>query len=232
MVEVFTAAMTKGSFLGAGWNSWRKQSATGPPTPTPATQPAGMVLVDATGGCAGLDPAGNFLIPASSCHFATRWGIDDESKHLYSLAAGEHRWGSGRCLTAVEPNPVVVAAMALRVVDSAGARVPLGGAPTTDATRSSTITLDLNALHGQTLTILTAILTQGNCTGCNPDVSDVITDGITDVELSAVDLLDRISVPKISHTLLVCIRSGGILTGARERKLILAHGRELCTVGN
>ena len=81
--------------------------------------------------------------------------------------------------------------MALRVVDSAGARVPLGGAPTTDATRSSTITLDLNALHGQTLTILTAILTQGNCTGCNPDVSDVITDGITDVELSAVDLLDH-----------------------------------------
>jgi hypothetical protein len=189
MVEAFTAAMTQGSFLDAGWNSWRKQSAAGPPTPSPATQPPGMVLVDAAGGCAGLDPAGHFLIPAS-CHLATRWGVDDESKHLYSLTAGEHRWGSGRCLTAVEPNPVVVAAMALRVVDSAGAGVPLGGAPSTDATRSSTVTLDLGALHGQPLTILTAILTQGNCTGCNPDVSDVITDGITGVEQSAIDLLN------------------------------------------
>ena len=37
-------------------------------------------------------------------------------------------------------------------------------------------------------------------------------------------LIFWITVPKISRTLLVCIRSGGILTGARERKLILAHG--------
>ena len=132
---------------------------------------AGAVLTSSAGKCAGLDANGEFLLALNSCANATQWGYDAPSQHLYSLAAGEHKWGKGRCLTAVEPNPLVVAAMALRVVDSSGAIVPLKSSTTTPEMHHSSLTLDLDSLKGSA-TILTAIITKGDCTGCDPDVAD------------------------------------------------------------
>ncbi len=172
-IELFTAPQTKGSFLDAGWTSWRKQSAEGPPAPAPPPpQPAGLVLTDVSGQCAGLDGNGEFL-QSESCASATRWGYDLESGHLYSLAVGDHKWGGGRCLTAVEPNPLVAAAMALRVVDSDGQPIALSGTPVTDGNRTSSMNISLDGLAGKAIRILTAIITQGNCTGCKPDVQDI-----------------------------------------------------------
>lgn len=182
-IEMFTAAQTKGSFLDDGWTSWRKLTAEGPPAPPPPPpQPAGLVLTDVLGNCAGLDSNDEF-IQAEPCAAATRWGYDPSSGHVYSLSAGDHKWGGGRCLTAVEPNPLVVAAMALRVIDDAGVPVPLVGALVTDGSRISSLNISLDALKGKPVNILTAMVVQGNCTGCNPDVKDI--------EMSAETLLNK-----------------------------------------
>ena len=143
---------------------------------------AGLVLTSTSGKCAGLDANGEFLVAVDSCSAATQWAYDAPSQHVYSLAAGNHKWGQGRCLTAVEPNPLVIAAMALRVVDSSGAAVPVKSASTSPEQHHSSFTISLDALTGP-VTMLTAIITKGNCTGCDAD--------ITDPEGAASALVDR-----------------------------------------
>ena len=151
-----------------------------------AAKGAGLVITSsAAGKCAGLDANGEFL-EAADCDNATVWAYDAPSKHLYSIAAGEHKWGHGRCLTAVEPNPFVVAAMALRVVDSSGAAVPLLASATSPELHHSSLSLSLDHLQGP-LTILTAIITQGDCTGCDPEVSDPEGSAMALVEKHAKD---------------------------------------------
>ena len=61
--------------------------------------------------------------------------------------------------------------MALRVVDSSGAAVPLLASATSPELHHSSLSLSLDHLQGP-LTILTAIITQGDCTGCDPETSD------------------------------------------------------------
>ena len=147
---------------------------------------AGLVVTNSEGKCAGLDANGEFLEAVDSCNSATQWVYDSKSQHVFSLAAGNHKWGQGRCLTAVEPNPLVVAAMALRIVDSSGTAVPVQSSLTSSEQHHSSLTMSLDAFTGP-VTMLTAIITKGNCTGCESDVNDPEATAVALVDTHAQD---------------------------------------------
>ena len=161
LAENGTSKITIGSCSATPTEGWHLASMGG----------AGLVITNSGGTCAGLDVNGEFLVAVDSCSSATQWEYDAQSQHVFSLAAGNHTWGQGRCLTAVEPNPLVVAAMALRIVDSSGAAVPVQSSSTSPEQHHSSLTMSLDALTGP-VTMLTAIVTKGSCTGCDSDVND------------------------------------------------------------
>eukprot|EP01052_Picozoa_sp_SAG31_P001662 SAG31_NODE_56_length_29726_cov_41.443312_12_plen_442_part_00 len=141
---------------------------------SPPTMPAGLVLMDASGSCAGLDANGEFVAKVN-CATATRWLYDATSKHLFR-SDSSNDWGShAACLTAVEPNPLVVAALATRLIDSSGNPiVDSSSRSATDGLTSSWFTVDLDspAFENGTVYLVTSIVTQGDCTGCRSKTND------------------------------------------------------------
>lgn len=162
-VQFYDAEKTAKSYPDVGWNLWKKVGTPGPPQNN--TNVPGLVLQNSvTGGCAGLDLNGEFVV-TTNCSYATRWALDVDTHHL-SLAGTNVSWGVGKCLTLVEPNPLVVAAAALRVIGSDGASVPL--APTSDGVKTATFELNLDQMGGS-FTLVTGVVTAGDCTGCDPN---------------------------------------------------------------
>ena len=124
----------------------------------------------ASGLCATIDSNLEFVTARPCNASASVWLFDAHQGQLSSKAGEAKQWGQGNCLTAVEPNPRQVAALALRVAGKDGAlqklawtcgaedRMPHAKAYQHNGSQICTASLPLP--DGADFTLTTAIITQ------------------------------------------------------------------------
>ena len=174
---------------------------------------AGAYLIKqpATGLCATIDKNLEF-VTAVACGGGRSmaaeleqqvWLHDPVEGQLWSKADGAQKfWGKGHCLTAVEPNPLMKAALATRVTSSDDKVVGLDwqcvSANTTGCSRpdrpgcigNASTALGLSQSEqctsspfalpdGAVFIIATAIVTQGECEGCDADAHGAVDTALT-----------------------------------------------------
>ena len=160
------------------WTLWQRLP---PPPPPPATPPPGDVVYELahepTGLCVTITPGLNTLslLPcATTAAAATRWRHNATSGHIYA-AGGDDAWetawqGGGKCITAVEPNPLVAAGLAVQLRSADGQAVQGVTASVNVSGGSASLAITLAAGSYE---LITAIETRGNCRGCLPNTSAV-----------------------------------------------------------
>lgn len=97
------------------------------------------------------------------CVFRMVWSYNATSKHLYT---DSDTWGTGTCITAVEPNPLVKSAIASSISSSINGGVPLI-INTSTGTDPDSSAMEVTLRDGEVLTIVSAVVTAGDCRGCS-----------------------------------------------------------------
>jgi Fe-S cluster biogenesis protein NfuA len=174
VAELFTAAQVAKSAANELWTLFKKKRAGDGGSSGGASTESGYYELAhvPTGMCVAVS-AGLNTLPLQPCNASsTRWSYNASSLHVFE-AGGVDSWGAAweaggaRCVTAVEPNPLVAAGLAVQLRSANGSIVkhvmPLVNA--SDGSASIATTIEAGEYD-----VVTALETRGDCRGCRSDI--------------------------------------------------------------
>eukprot|EP01045_Picozoa_sp_COSAG04_P027853 COSAG04_NODE_4171_length_2257_cov_2.344300_1_plen_617_part_10 len=172
VAELFTHAQVEASIANDLWTLWKKDMEGSRLGAERGLNESYELAHPESGLCVSVAAHLNTL-PLSPCgESTTRWRHNASSGHIFkadTIDTFDVAWqGGGKCVTAVEPNPIVLAGIGVVLRAADGAKVD-GVVSSVNASDGSA-TLSVTLPRGE-YDIATDIETRGDCRGCSADTN-------------------------------------------------------------